>query len=63
MFTTPGAMPDTTPVGPTVATSALLLLQAPPPLPSTNVTEEPWQIAGVPEIATGCAFTVKTVVA
>jgi hypothetical protein len=57
----PGAIPETDPVEPTVATPVLLLLQVPVP-PSTNEVMNPWQTDATPVIAAGIVFTVTTVV-
>ena len=45
-----------------VATPTLLLVQAPPAVPSDNVAVEPLQIIDVPEITVGVVFTLKVLV-
>ena len=62
MFTplvTPVTVPD---ADPTVATVILLLVHVPPVGEELNVVEVPSQIANVPVIGPGEAFTVTTLV-
>src|ERR1019366_9069008 len=54
----PGAMPETTPVLPTVATAVLLLLHVPPGVASVSVVVLPAQTVAVPVTDDGNAFTV-----
>ncbi len=54
----PAELPVTTPVEPTDATPALLLLQVPPDVADDNVVVLPLQIAIVPERDAGIGFTV-----
>ena len=53
----------TVPSVPTVATVVVVLLHVPPPVASVSAVVAPSHNVGVPVIATGCVFTVTTVVA
>lgn len=59
----PTASPDTTPVNiPTPATVVLLLTHEPPGVALANVESVPTQIARLPVIGAGNAFTVTSAV-
>ena len=53
----------TVPSVPTVATVVVVLLHVPPPVASVSAVVAPWHTLAMPVIATGCVFTVTTVVA
>jgi hypothetical protein len=64
IVSSPAVMPVTTCVSdPIVAIPVLVLLQVPPPVPSTRLIVEPTQTLLLPVIAPGNGLTVTVVVA
>ena len=60
----PTPAPYTMPVAePTVPMVVLALVQVPPPVASDKVNVLPWHTGMLPDMATGCVFTVATAVA
>ena len=62
MVAVPLESPVTIPVGSTVPTAVLLLLQAPPATDSVKADVRPTHTVWVPVIAAGTAFTVTAVI-
>lgn len=63
MVAVPADIPATIPVGPTVATDALLLFHIPPGVALLNAAEAPTHTVGVPVILPGVAITFTVAVA